>query len=89
MRTGTRKERKQARKNKSIKVLKLTEEENQILWSIAKEMTLMPRDRSKDGKIFYENGRKGCYDYVGGSIDCNSCHYNFSGDGCLKWGDLI
>ena len=51
-----------------------------MAWELAKIMTKLPRDTSKDGTIFFD-GRLGCYDYVGGKAYCINCWYI---RGCLK-----
>ena len=78
----TRKERKIKRRHKAAPV-KLTEEDNAFCWTVAREMTRAPRDKSQDGKIFFLPER-GCNDYVGGIALCATCHYNFNNQGCHK-----
>lgn len=78
----TRKQRKQLRKNKP-QPFKPDKELNDIMWQMARIMTKMPRDKSKDGMVFYD-GETGCYDYVGGKMYCGKCPYNFNRQGCHK-----
>ena len=71
---STRKERKKQRKLKS-KPKELNEEIPKArLWAIAKTMTFMPRDKSKDNKTFFD-GQFGCYNLVGQKVYCTDCFW--------------
>ena len=81
----TRRERKHVRRQKQktkIKKIHITPEMDKMLWKIARIMTLLPRDKSKDNQVL-ECGT-GCYNLVGGKSYCKTCFYNYEHTGCLK-----
>lgn len=78
----TRKERKIERNTKRVPI-KLDAEDESYARAMGRALTRMERDKSKDGKLFYDNGR-GCYDYTGGRQMCSTCPYNKAGNGCHK-----
>ena len=83
----TRKQRKQQRKLKTVPV-EATAEEVALMKEFAREMTRMPRDRSKDNQVFFRP-EYGCYDFVGGVQYCKDCFYNYNKTYCPKMREAI
>jgi len=86
----TRKTRKQIRKQKSKqskqdkKLKKLDKLARYMAKVIANDWH--SRDTSNYGKIVKVEGKKACYDYVGGIALCSEC---FAKEYCSKWEDGI
>lgn len=83
----TRKQRKQQRKLKP-QPAKFDEASISAMKAFARGMTRIPRDRSKDGQVFFKP-KMGCNDYTGGIQLCDTCHYNFNNQFCHKMREAL
>ena len=70
----SRKERKQQRKRKSIPEEVFEGITNEELKMLARKLTMMPRDKSKDNMTFFD-GQFGCYNLVGEKVYCTECFW--------------
>jgi hypothetical protein len=80
----TRKQRKQARKNKHKPREDINPEMNAMLWQIARAMARSPRDEDEGKAYFCPKCKKAwCrpFGLPGRSTYCDTCHYR---NGCLK-----
>ena len=70
----TRKQRKQQRKRKGNIETTFDGITNEELKMLARKITLMPRDKSKDNMTFFD-GQFGCYNLVGEKVYCTDCFW--------------
>jgi hypothetical protein len=70
----SRKDRKRARKRKSIPQEEFEGITKAELWMLAGKLATMPRDKSKDNITFFD-GRSGCYNLVGTKVYCSECFW--------------